>query len=79
MRAQQLGSDDPWLKPTLILAAFQAGDAALADQLVKEIRREGRATWKIEAVLHDIDRYLAYFADQPALARVRDKLQLLLS
>jgi MAP3K TRAFs-binding domain len=52
-RARARGGKDPWLKPTLLGAAFDAGDVARAKQLAKEVRREGTAAWQIETTLTD--------------------------
>jgi hypothetical protein len=52
-RARANGGKDPWLKPTLLGAAFDAGDVARAKELAKEVRREGPAAWQLETTLAD--------------------------
>ena len=51
-RARAKGGKDPWLKPTLLGAAFD-GDVARAKELAKEVRREGTAAWQLETTLAD--------------------------
>jgi hypothetical protein len=53
-RAQAKGGKDPWLKPTLLGAAFDAGDVTRAKQLAKEVRREGPAVWQLDSTLADL-------------------------
>jgi len=52
-RARARGGNDPWLKPTLLGAAFDAGDVARAKQLAKDVIREGAAAWQLETALAD--------------------------
>jgi hypothetical protein len=52
-RARAKGGKDPWLKPTLLAAAFDAGDVARAKQLALEVRRDGPAAWQLEITLAD--------------------------
>jgi len=52
-RARAKGGKDPWLKPTLLGAAFDAGDVSHAKQLAKEVRQEGAAAWQLETTLAD--------------------------
>lgn len=53
-RARAKAGKDPWLKPTLLGAAFDAGDVARAKQLAKEVRLEGAAAWQLETTLADL-------------------------
>jgi hypothetical protein len=55
-RARAKGGKDPWLKPTLLGAAFDAGDVARAKQLAKEVRREGATAWQLKTTLADLRR-----------------------
>lgn len=52
-RSRAKGGKDPWLKPTLLAAAFDTGDVARARELAKDVRREGAATWQLETALAD--------------------------
>jgi len=55
-RAKVLGSKDPWLNPTLLLAAFQAGNVELAQTLAAQVRSDGPAVWQLDSVLRDLRR-----------------------
>jgi hypothetical protein len=50
-RARAKGGKDQWLKPTLLGAAFDAGDVARAKQLAKEVLREGATAWQLATTL----------------------------
>lgn len=65
-RAKGLGSEDKWLNPTLLVAAFQAGDIALAKKLLKKIRLQGAAAWKLETAMKDLQRTLEHMSDSTA-------------
>jgi hypothetical protein len=53
-RALARGADDGWLRPTLLGAAFDAGDVDQARGLVPEIRRADSATWKLQSTVADL-------------------------
>ena len=56
-RAEAQGTADEWLKPTLLGAAFGAGDLSAATRLVTEIERSSNlAAWKLETTIADLDR-----------------------
>jgi hypothetical protein len=80
-RAQQQSSQDEWLRNTLLGAAFDAGDAAAAEELVVQIMEEGAAAWKLQAAITDCEMSLQYVATERArtsLAGVLDQLRQLL-
>jgi hypothetical protein len=79
-RARGKGGKDEWLKPTLLAAAFDAGDVALAKKLAKDVTRDGPAAWKLETTLDDCRRVLPLHpADTAAaLGTVVDGLERLL-
>jgi tetratricopeptide (TPR) repeat protein len=80
-RARQRGSADDWLKPTLLGAAFDAGDVDEAEGLYREILQEDPASWKLESTLDDLEVSLQYVSDQSkqvALAKVLQQLRALL-
>jgi hypothetical protein len=52
-RARLRKSTDEWLNPTLLGAAFDAGDAEKAQELADQISVEGPASWKLETTLAD--------------------------
>ena len=68
-RARTRGGKDPWLKPTLLGAAFDAGDVARAKQLAKDVRLEGAAAWQLKTTLADC-KNSAQLHEQP----IRSKL-----
>jgi len=71
------GEDDGWAKPTLLGAAFRAGDVDRIEKLVVDVARQGAAAWKLKSTLDDINDTVAATADdatREALGRVRDQL-----
>jgi tetratricopeptide (TPR) repeat protein len=52
-RAQTRRSGDEWLNPTLLGAAFDAGDVDKAQELADKVRLEGPAAWKLDTTLSD--------------------------
>ena len=54
-RAKKRGLADEWLRPTLLGAAFDAGDADKAEDLATEVAAEGAARWKLETMLSDLE------------------------
>lgn len=71
-RAKRRGSADSWLRPTLLVAAFDAGDADKAEQLADELEVEGAAKWQLKAVLESLERSLRYAKDEASKARLAD-------
>jgi hypothetical protein len=65
-RARRRGSTDPWLKPTLLVAAFYAGDAEKAADLADEVRADGPAVWQLQTVLPDLEQAIAMAPDERA-------------
>jgi tetratricopeptide (TPR) repeat protein len=65
-RTKLRNSQDEWLNPTLLGLAFDAGDLARAKTLVKAVRREGVAAWKLEITLDDLDRSVSQQGDNAA-------------
>jgi hypothetical protein len=55
-RARARGGQDPWLKPTLLGAAFDAGDAESARTLADDVALEGPAAWQLETTIDDLRR-----------------------
>jgi len=54
-RAKRLNLADDWLRPTLLGAAFDLGDADKAEELADEVMTEGQAAWKVDSVLGDLE------------------------
>jgi hypothetical protein len=71
-RAKRRNAADPWLRATLLGAAFDASDADKAEELADEVEAEGPARWKLESVLGALESSLALVAD----ADQRGRLQL---
>jgi hypothetical protein len=53
-RASTRGSADEYLRPTLLGAAFRAGDVKRAAALAKQVRLEGAARWKLRSLTDDL-------------------------
>jgi hypothetical protein len=47
-------ADDPWARPTMLTAAFDAGDPARAREIVEEIREAGAVRWRLETTVDDL-------------------------
>jgi tetratricopeptide (TPR) repeat protein len=80
-RAKERNPKDEWIRPTLLGAAFDAGDVPAAERLYKEIVREGVAAWKLETTIDDLERSIGLLQDstkQEALGRVLAKLRALI-
>ena len=80
-RAKGRGAADEWLRPTLLGAAFDAGDVQAAETLYEDIVTEGIAVWKLDTTIADLELSLDHVADadrQAALRSVYDRLKALL-
>jgi hypothetical protein len=51
---------DEWLLPTLLGAAFDAGDVEAAREFAAEIQMEGPASWKLESTLSGLDLAIGF-------------------
>ena len=69
-RARSLGSADEWLRPTLLGAAFDAGDSEKAEELAAEVAAEGAARWKLDTLLGDLAASVALTEDPDRKARM---------
>jgi hypothetical protein len=72
-RGQRVGKVDEWLAPTLLAAAFDAGDADHAGRLLGQVMDDGPAAWHVESVLADARTSLALLdvSDERDLTRLR--------
>ena len=52
-RARVRNSNDEWLNPTLLGAAFDAGDVEKAQELANQVVDDGPAAWKLGTTLDD--------------------------
>ena len=76
-RALERREMDEWLRPTLLGAAFRAGDVAEARRLVDRIRLEGAVVWQLETTLRDLEDAVHQTRDETLagdLRAVLDKL-----
>jgi hypothetical protein len=69
-RAKNRGLADEWLRPTLLGAAFDAGDCDEAEELAAEVAAEGAARWKLDSTLNDLRASVAQVTDKDC----RDRL-----
>jgi hypothetical protein len=63
-RAKKLGVADEWLRPTLLSAAFDTGDADEAEELAEEVIAEGTPRWKLDSTLMDLNASVAQVEDK---------------
>jgi len=79
-RALKRGEQDEWLRPTLLGAAFRAGDLDKATELAEHVEEEGAAVWKLKSTLADLRlaaEQAAGLDTQGALRAICDRLELL--
>jgi len=62
---------DEWLRPTLLNAAFDAGDADKAEELIDVIIGEGRARWKFDSIQNDLEDSARQVADAAQSERLQ--------
>jgi tetratricopeptide (TPR) repeat protein len=53
-RSLKVNDTDEWARPTLLGAAFDAGDVDKAEELADRIEDEGAVKWKLESTLADL-------------------------
>jgi hypothetical protein len=58
-RVIELGIADEWARPTLLGCAFERRDVEGARRLLKDVRREGAGTWKLQTTIVDLESDLA--------------------
>ena len=58
-RVIELGVADEWARPTLLGCAFERRDVEGARRLLREVRREGAATWNLQTTITDLESDLA--------------------
>ena len=74
-RAKRRGATDPWLRATLLVAAFDAGDADKAEELADNVADEGAARWQIDSILGDLQTSLDLVPDADNRDRLRAVMQ----
>jgi hypothetical protein len=65
-RSRKRNPDDPWALPTLLGAAFDAGDVPTARQLLDEFTQATAAPFPIDSTIPDLRRSLALLTDAEA-------------
>ena len=70
-RARTRNLADPWLRPTLLGAAFDAADADKAEELVDEVEAEGPAVWQLSSLLVNLETSVGQLADDDTRARLQ--------
>jgi tetratricopeptide (TPR) repeat protein len=63
-RARMRNSADAWLNPTLLGAAFDAGDVEKARELADQVAADGPAAWQLKSTLDDC-RTAALLYEEP--------------
>jgi tetratricopeptide (TPR) repeat protein len=69
-RAKRLNLSDPWLRATLLNAAFDSGDADKAEELLPLVAAEGAARWQLTSILDDLEASVAHVGDGTRKARL---------
>jgi len=69
-RAKRQGTTDEWLRRTLLVAAFDLGDADKAEELCDEVAEEGPALWQIDSIVHDLERSVLQVEDDDRRKRL---------
>ncbi|WP_353063820.1 TRAFs-binding domain-containing protein [Tunturibacter psychrotolerans] len=70
-RARARNSNDEWLNPTYLGAAFDAGDVEKAHELADQVREDGPAVWKLDTTLDDC-RTAAQLWEEPRRTELLD-------
>jgi hypothetical protein len=70
-RARARNANDEWLNPTLLGAAFDAGDAEKAAELADQVSADGPAAWKLKTTLEDC-RTAAQLYEEPRRGELLD-------
>ncbi|MGI9643788.1 MAG: TRAFs-binding domain-containing protein [Ilumatobacteraceae bacterium] len=69
-RALRVDENDPWVRQTLLGAAFDAGDAEKAEELAERIEDEGAVSWNLESTLADLRDRASNIQDPEAADRL---------
>lgn len=80
-RAVKRDVKDPWLRPTLLGAAFDAGDADKAEELADQVAAEGAARWMAETTFVDLKASASQVKDaarREGLTAVLERLESLI-
>ena len=70
-RARRRRTNDEWLNPTLLGAAFDSGDVDKAQDLADQVAAEGPAKWKLATTLDDC-RIAAQLHQEPGRSQLQE-------
>jgi hypothetical protein len=76
-RARTRKEADEWLRPTLLGAAFDAGDAEKSEELAADVLAEGAARWKLKSTIEDLEAAALLVQDATIKARLMAVLETL--
>jgi hypothetical protein len=76
-RARKRQEADEWLRPTLLGAAFDAGDADKAEELAIEVLADGAARWKLATTMSDLESTVLLTQDPDVKSRLTVVLETL--
>jgi hypothetical protein len=76
-RAKKRKEADEWLRPTLLGAAFDAGDADKAEELTTEVLAEGAARWMLATTMSDLESTVLLVQEPDTRNRLRAVLEIL--
>jgi hypothetical protein len=76
-RAKKRKEADEWLRPTLLGAAFDAGDADKAEELATEVLADGAARWKLATTMSDLESTVLLVQDPDTKDRLTTVLETL--
>jgi hypothetical protein len=76
-RALKRGIANEWLRPALLCAAFDEGNADLAERLAAQVVAEGAPRWKVATVLADLGTSVAQIDDRTRRARLEAVIDIL--
>jgi hypothetical protein len=76
-RAKKRNEADEWLRPTLLVAAFDALDADKAEELATELLAEGPARWKLATMISDLESTVLLVQDPDTKNRLATVLETL--
>lgn len=80
-RIKERKQGDKWLNPTLLGAAFDAGDALAAERLYKQVLKEGPAAWQLDTTVQDLETSIELQQEEAIkekLTAILEKLKALL-
>jgi len=76
-RARKLNPTDEWLLPTLLGAAFDAGDVDKAQELYDEMSETGIQPFKLDTLVPDLEAGIALQKDQAESGQLKEILTLI--